>query len=63
MTRTEHSPPPLEYVLHEFLFKSHEKQTNSKNWKREFFALSKLVHFKTQLSELVESSIEVPINS
>jgi len=60
ITKTEHITWPPEYVLHEFLLKSHEKQSKSKSWKRRFRALSKLVYFKTQLSELVECSIEAP---
>jgi len=61
MTITKHFPWPPKYVLHEFLFKSHEKQSNGKTWKRGFCALSKLVYFETQLLELVESSMKVPI--
>jgi len=52
-------PWPPEYVLHEFLLKSHEKQSNGKSWKRRFCKLSKLVYFKTQLLELVEFSMAI----
>jgi len=34
MTKKEHFPRPPEYVLHEFSFKSHEKQSNGKTWKK-----------------------------
>jgi len=51
---TEYFLWPPEYVLHAFLFKSHEKQSNYKTWKRRFCALSKLVYFKTRLLELVD---------
>jgi len=60
MTMTEQFPWPPDHVIHAFLLKSHEKQSNGKSWKRGFCALSKLVYFKTQLLELVESSMEVP---
>jgi len=60
MTMTEHFPWPPEHVLYEFLFKSHEKQSNGKSWKSGFCALSKMVYSKTQLGELNESSMEVP---
>ena len=55
MTMTEHFLLPPEYVLHEFLLKSHEKHSPGESWKREFCGLSKLVIFKTQLLELVVS--------
>jgi len=58
MTITENFPWLLEYVHHDFLFKSHEKKSNG-IWKRGFCAPSKLVYFKTQLLELIESSMEV----
>ena len=38
-------PPPPEYILHEFLIKSHEKPSN-KRCKRAFCALSKAVPLK-----------------
>jgi len=60
MTMTEHFSCSPEYILHEILFESHEKQSNGKSWKRGFRALSKMVYFKTQLLELVESSMIVP---
>jgi len=60
MTVMEQFPWLPKYVLDEFIFKSHEKQSNGKSWKRGFCALSKLVCFKTQLLEMVESSMEVP---
>jgi len=39
----------------------HAKNNQMARTKKVDFALSKLVYFKTQLSELVESSIEVLI--
>jgi len=44
ITMTEHFLWPPEYVLHELLLKSHEKQSNCKSWKGGFRALSKLVY-------------------
>jgi len=85
MTMTEHFPWSLEYVLHEFLFKSHEKKKIelkkgilralesgllflllilkkiSKSGKALSWKCTDLGNFKTQLLELVESSMEVPI--
>jgi len=58
---TEHITSLPEYVLNVFLLKSHEKQWNGKTWKRGFRALLKLVYLETQLLELVESSMKVPI--
>jgi len=59
MTMTKYFPWPPEYGLHEFLLESHEKQSNGISWKGGFFALSKLVYFRKQLLELVESFMEV----
>jgi len=50
----------MKYILHEFLIKSYEKQSNGKSWKGGFCALSEPVYFKTKLLELVESSMEFP---
>jgi len=36
MTMTEHFPWAPEYVLHEFLLESHEKQSNGQSWKKDF---------------------------
>jgi len=58
MTMTEHFPWPLEYVLHEFFFKSHEEFKSFELKKG--ISRSKMVYFETQLLELVESSMEVP---
>jgi len=59
MTMTEHFPWPPAYILNEFLLQSHEKQSHGKSWKWEIGTLSKQVCFKSQLLELVESSMEV----
>jgi len=43
-----------------FIQITYEKQSDGKSWNRGFCALSKLVYFKTEVLELVESSMEVP---
>ena len=60
MTMTEHFLWFPEYVLLELSFKSHEKQLYGKSLKGGFCAISKLVYSKTQLLELIESSMKVP---
>ena len=40
MTMTGHFPWSPRYVLHEFLFKSHEEQSNGESWKGGFSAFS-----------------------
>ena len=47
MAKSEHFSWPPEYVLNEFLFKSHEKQSNAKRLKMGFRACSKLIEVKT----------------
>jgi len=48
MNDTEYFPWLPEYVLHEFLLKSHKKQSNANCWKEGFRELLKLVYYKTQ---------------
>jgi len=48
------------FVLRKLLFFWRKSLNNGQSWW--FCALSKLVYFKTQLLELVESSMEVPIS-
>jgi len=57
MTITDHFPWPLKCVLPEFLIISHGKQSYRKSGKGGICAISKLIYFKTQLLELVESSM------
>jgi len=58
VTMTDPFPRPPIYVLREFSFGPLEEQSSGQSWKGGFCALSKLVYFKTQLLELVESPME-----
>jgi len=67
MTMTEHFPCPPKYVFHDFLFKSHEEQSNGQSWKRGFCALyysaletGRVIHAGAEMHALVRESIANP---